>query len=99
MAAEASAAETWACIGSGCLMLANEDLTKAFDAVDKDGDGFIAYEELSAAVVTLSGEKLSDAEVEEMLKEVDTNQDGKIDFTEFVQAMTKTEPQPARATW
>lgn len=94
MAAEASAAETWACIGEGCLLLADDDLTKAFASVDADGDGNISYNELAAAAESLSGEALDMASVESMLNEVDRNHDGVINFEEFVQALTKTSPKP-----
>jgi len=99
VAAEASAGETWACIGEGCLMLADDDLTNAFDGVDADKDGFISYDELSEAITTLSGSSLEEAQVQAMLNEVDLDGDGRIDFSEFVQAMTKTEAKVARASW
>lgn len=47
---------------------------------DLDGDGKINQEELKEALRTLLGEKLKKGEQEEMLKELDINADGNIDF-------------------
>lgn len=47
---------------------------------DLDGDGRINQEEMKEAVKTLLGEKLKKGELEEILKELDINADGDIDF-------------------
>ena len=47
---------------------------------DLDGDGKINQEEMKEAVKTLLGEKLKKGELEEILKELDINADGDIDF-------------------
>lgn len=47
---------------------------------DKNGDGFITADELKNVMSNL-GEKLSDEEIEDMIKEADLNGDGKVDFT------------------
>ena len=47
---------------------------------DKDGDGYTSATELKVVLTNL-GEKLSDAEVDDMLKEADTNRYGQIDYT------------------
>lgn len=47
---------------------------------DVDGDGIINLEELKEALKTLLGEKLKKGELEEILKELDINADGSIDF-------------------
>ena len=47
---------------------------------DLDGDGKINQDELKEALKTLLGEKLKKGEQEEMLKELDINADGNIDF-------------------
>jgi len=91
VAAEATATETWACIGSGCLILADDDLKEAFAKVDTNGDGFISHNELAEAVVVLGAEEVNGAAVEAMFNEIDANHDGQIDFEEFVQAMTTTQ--------
>lgn len=46
---------------------------------DKNGDGFITADELKKVMTNL-GEKLSDEEIDDMIKEADLNGDGKVDF-------------------
>jgi calmodulin len=60
-----------------------DELSQAFKVFDKDGNGYITSEELALVMANL-GEKLSKAELTEMMKEADTNGDGKIDYAEFV---------------
>ena len=58
----------------------NEDgLREAFNVFDKDGSGFITFEELKQVMESL-GEKLTDAEVNEMLTEADEDSDGQVSF-------------------
>ena len=78
------------CIGSGCLMLSNEELEQAFADADTDGDGLLTKGELQSCAAKLSDEEgvLSDVDADEIFKLVDRDGDGKIDFPEFVQAMT-----------
>lgn len=47
---------------------------------DTDGDGKISQEEMKEAAKTLLGEKLKKGELEEILKEIDLNGDGTVDF-------------------
>lgn len=47
---------------------------------DTDGDGKISLDEMKEAVKTLLGEKLKKGELEEILKELDLNGDGTVDF-------------------
>merc|ERR1712063_66393 len=62
------------------------ELIEAFKVFDKDGDHKISNEELRR-VMTQFGEKLSDEEVDEMIKEGDVDHDGEIDYAEFVKMM------------
>jgi calmodulin len=58
----------------------NEDeLKEAFRVFDKDGDGFISYPELKI-VLKILGEKLTDEEINSMVKEADLNNDGRISY-------------------
>ena len=57
-----------------------QELREAFRVFDKNGDGFISADELRIVMTSL-GERLTDAEVDDMLKEADTNNDGKIDYS------------------
>ena len=65
---------------------ATEELREAFNVFDRDGSNSITPDELKHVMMNL-GEKLSDAEVDEMLKEADVNGDGSIDFEEFCKMM------------
>ncbi|GAA5965541.1 hypothetical protein JCM8115_001565 [Rhodotorula mucilaginosa] len=63
-----------------------EEVREAFKVFDKDGNGFISAAELRHVMTNL-GEKLSDAEVDEMIREADTDGDGQINYDEFVKMM------------
>ena len=49
-------------------------------------DGYISATDLRKYMTTL-GEKLTDEEVDEMIKDADTNGDGKINYAEFTFAL------------
>jgi calmodulin len=63
-----------------------EELREAFRVFDKDQNGFITSDELRHVMTNL-GEKLTDAEVQEMVQEADTDGDGRINYDEFVGVM------------
>jgi calmodulin len=63
-----------------------DDLKEAFKVFDKDNDGYISAAELRH-VLTNIGEKLSDEEVDEMIREADIDGDGQINYEEFVKMM------------
>lgn len=65
-------------------MLGVRELRIAFQEFDKDRDGRITVAELRQAAPALLGEPLDSAELQEMLREVDLNGDGTVDFDEFV---------------
>ena len=57
----------------------NKELREAFNAFDKDGSGFISKNELKQAMRS-TGAKLSDKEIDEMVKAADTDRDYKVGF-------------------
>ncbi|GBM41432.1 Calmodulin [Araneus ventricosus] len=63
------------------------ELHEAFRVFDKNGDGFISPGELRQVMTNL-GEKLSDEEVEDMIKEADLDGDGLVNYKEFVLILT-----------
>ena len=63
-----------------------KELQDIFDQFDKDKDGKISDKELKNAIVSM-GQNPTDDEINEMMREVDLNQDGKIDFDEFCKLM------------
>nr|KJB38241.1 hypothetical protein B456_006G243600 [Gossypium raimondii] len=66
---------------------AEEELKEAFRVFDKDLNGYISASELRNVMMNL-GEKLSDEEVEQMIKEADLDGDGQVNYEEFVKMMT-----------
>ncbi|KAH9849329.1 hypothetical protein C2E23DRAFT_839743 [Lenzites betulinus] len=63
-----------------------EEIKEAFKVFDKDGNGYISAAELRHVMTNL-GEKLSDSEVDEMIREADVDGDGQINYEEFVKMM------------
>ena len=68
-----------------------KELQDVFDQFDKDKDGKISGLELGNAMVSM-GQNPTEEEINEMMREVDLNQDGKIDFDEFMILMTRRSP-------
>ncbi|XP_076057129.1 neo-calmodulin-like [Oratosquilla oratoria] len=67
----------------------NEDeLKEAFKVFDKKNSGFLSSSELRHVMTSL-GEKLSEEEVEDMLKEAAPNGEGKVNYEEFVNLITR----------
>ena len=64
-------------------------MREAFRVFDRNGDGFISAPELRLVMTNL-GEKLTDEEVEEMIKEADLDGDGLVNYT----GMTSRPPPP-----
>lgn len=56
----------------------------AFSYFDKDGSGYITYDELQQACEKFGVE---DSQLEEIIREVDQDNDGRIDYSEFVAMM------------
>lgn len=63
-----------------------EELLEAFKVFDKDGNGLISIEEFKH-LFTVIGEKINDAELDEMIKEAKTNENGYIYYEELVRRM------------
>ncbi len=55
------------------------ELRESFKVFDKNGDGYISASELRHVMITL-GEKLTDEEVEEMIREADIDGDGQVNY-------------------
>ncbi|XP_020574919.1 LOW QUALITY PROTEIN: calcium-dependent protein kinase 1-like [Phalaenopsis equestris] len=67
-----------------------EHLYKAFEYFDKDRSGYITMEELEQALTKYN---MGDAKtIKEILAEVDTDHDGRINYDEFVAMMRKGNP-------
>ncbi|PIA61537.1 hypothetical protein AQUCO_00300812v1 [Aquilegia coerulea] len=66
-----------------------EEYKKAFRIYDKDQNGFITATELRQVMASL-GDKLTDEQLNEMVREADGDGDGKINYQEFVKMMFAT---------
>ena len=64
-----------------------EELREAFRVFDKDGNGFISAAELRHVMTNL-GEKLTDEEVDEMIREADLDGDGMVNYEGTACSMT-----------
>ena len=60
-----------------------QDIGATFKVFDKDGNGFISADELRH-VINNFGEKLTDEEVDEYIRDADIDDDGQINYEEFV---------------
>ncbi|XP_006616487.1 calmodulin-beta-like isoform X1 [Apis laboriosa] len=64
-----------------------DELREAFRVFDKNKDGLISSKELRHVMTNL-GEKLSEEEVDDMIKEADLDGDGMVNYEEFVTILT-----------
>jgi len=66
----------------------NEGMMAAFKEFDEDGNGFIEPEELRTKMSEMSGCEIPMEQIQDMIKQVDVNGDGKVDYEEFVKLMS-----------
>ncbi len=69
-------------------------LAEAFKVFDRDGSGYIDRDEMQdifKRLETNSFRTLTPSQVDDMLKEADTNGDGKISYEEFVKIMVSSQ--------
>ena len=64
------------------------EFKEAFSLFDKDGDGTITTKELGVVMRSL-GQNPTEAELQDMINEVDADGNGTIDFPEFLTLMNK----------
>lgn len=75
---------------------AADDIRHAFDIFDRDKDGYISAVELSMVMESI-GEKMSETDIKNLMREADKDGDGRVNFEEF-QAMLKDDAKPADET-
>jgi len=59
-----------------------KELQQSFKVFDANGDGFINANELRQAMTTI-GEKMTEKDINDIMKHLDTDGDGKIDYTGY----------------
>ncbi|KAL8592617.1 hypothetical protein ACOMHN_026547 [Nucella lapillus] len=64
-----------------------EQLREAFKVFDKDGDGYLSVSEFRHVMTNL-GERLTPEEVEDMVRQVDHLEEGRVSCEEFVKLVT-----------
>ena len=65
---------------------ADDLILEAFKVFDRDGNGLISAAQLRHVMTNL-GEKLTDEEVDQMIRQADIDGDGHINYEEFVRMM------------
>ena len=65
-----------------------EEFKEAFSLFDKDGDGCISTEELGTVMRSL-GQNPTEAELQDMINEIDEDGNGTVEFNEFLVMMVK----------
>lgn len=66
-----------------------KELAEAFRIFDSDCDGYLGHDEITAAF-KLTGEPFEDWEVDAFIQEGDKNENGQIDYEEWVDMMKHT---------
>ncbi|CAF3336768.1 unnamed protein product [Rotaria socialis] len=64
-----------------------DDIREAFRVFDKDGTGYVSVAELKHAMISL-GERLSEEEVDELIREADIDADGRCNCEDLVRILT-----------
>ena len=64
----------------------HEELRQAFKIFDKNGDSFISRSELKSAMKKM-GERMSDREIDGLIRQADLDKDGRVNYEEFVRIM------------
>uniref|UniRef100_A0A8I5TL89 EF-hand calcium-binding domain-containing protein 11 n=1 Tax=Pongo abelii TaxID=9601 RepID=A0A8I5TL89_PONAB len=75
-------------VGQAGLELLTSEFKEAFSLFDKDGDGTITTKELGTVMRSL-GQNPTEAELQDMINEVDADGNGTIDFPEFLTMMAR----------
>lgn len=69
----------------------SQEVLESFKVFDLDGNGYITASELHEVMFSLAGmsEKVSKEEVDEMIRETDLDEDGRINYKEFAKMVSK----------
>lgn len=78
---------------NGLQEMGIEDLKEAFELFDKNHDGKISGDELGCVLRSL-GLEYSQEEVDEMIKNADTNENGFVEYDEFLVMMQRFSQHP-----
>ncbi|EDW74299.1 uncharacterized protein Dwil_GK21452 [Drosophila willistoni] len=73
----------------------NENLEKAFQFFDRDGDGYFNWQDIKAVTSNL-GVSITDEEIKMILREVDANGDNRVHLSEFMTFMRENRDDMGR---
>eukprot|EP00347_Sterkiella_histriomuscorum_P012801 403367176 len=59
-------------------------LAEEFQLFDTNGEGYLSYDELKEALFTVKGVDMNEQELEELVQKIDADNNGKINYTEFL---------------
>lgn len=68
-----------------------ERLKKLFKCLDLDDSKYLTADEIIAALESIKGSGIPEVEAQELIKSVDQNGDGKIDYEEFLRMFVDTD--------
>ena len=63
-----------------------KELREAFTVFDKNGDGQLTHQELKEGIQSIPSINLSVEDIEDAMKVIDSNNNGVVDYTEFIAA-------------
>ncbi|KAI0242088.1 putative calmodulin-3 [Lamellibrachia satsuma] len=64
----------------------HDELRDAFQVFDKNGNGLVSVHDLKHSLTTL-GERLADEELDELVREVDTDGEGQLNYEDVVKVL------------
>merc|ERR1711964_688548 len=76
----------WICVRKMKDSDTEEELIESFKVFDRDGNGYISAADLKH-IMTNHGEKLTDGELDGMIREADVDNHGRINYQQFVKMM------------
>ena len=66
-----------------------ENLVKEFEMLDNNGDGKISRQEIKKVIAKVGKVQKTDAEIDKIIRDVDDNGDGYLEYNEFLKVFMK----------
>ena len=66
-----------------------ENLFKEFEMLDNNGDGKISHQEIKKVIAKVGKVQKTDAEIDKIIRDVDDDGDGYLDYNEFLKVFMK----------
>lgn len=68
-------------------LLSQQEINKLadeFKIFDQNGDGYLGYDELREAMGSVKGIDLNEQDLQDLMKKIDTDENGRINYSEFL---------------